>query len=254
MKKKKLLLVFISGIIITGFAVAADYSGWFGNRSDEELPEAKEEYRKLWEKFMQRDTVIHLSGTLRLFDGKNRSVVKETNSLRFTRKGNQYYARFDYLETFCDGQYIVQLDTVERLIVVGKIGDQQALASAGTTQALDMVFSDTAVFKTTGAVVQQGRIRKLSLKSDIHPRIRLYTINYDTQTYRMRNVEIEWWKDEWRIDETDASDVWVTVMDYEYLPWTELNMKETIGKIIRVSEDSAELQGRYKEFRLYVTF
>lgn len=255
MKKGKFVLLSVLIVVVAGIAAAANYSTWFrGLILAEELPDARVEYRKIIENLLQRDSAINLEGTILLYDGEEKSTVKENNDFRLFRKADQLYSRLAYLETFCDGKYMVQLDTVEQVIVVAKAGDIPELSSRGTRPALDLLFKDTAAFRIVGQSAKPGQNRKISLQTDLDPRIRLYTISYDPNTYQIRNAEIEWWKNEFDFENTDTTKVWITNIDYRYPAARDLNVPEMMSKVVQVNQDKAEPANQYKYYRLNVAF
>src|SRR4051812_44851384 len=141
-RRKFITLVLCGLMAITGIAMAGNYAGWFyqyGGRKAV-LPTASEEFRKLYERFMQQGSTIDMSGDILLYDGENRSGAKERNSFHFIKNGMASYSQLGYIQNYCNGKLLLQLDTVNRLIIVARAGDQSAAQTMSKQPSVDMLF------------------------------------------------------------------------------------------------------------------
>jgi len=251
MIKRKFIIPVLCGLLAIGsIAVAGSHAGWllrYAGR-DAGLPSAREEFKKLYERSMRQDSSIDLSGTILLYDGENRSKVKESNVFHFIKNTTGSYSQLGYLQSFSDGELLVELDTVNRLLVVA--GGRQQTGIMKTQPSVDALFSDTAAWRVTGIISERDHQRVIRFSSNLNPAIRSYSLIYDPATYRPTGAEIEWWKDAVVYDTTHTNRVWITRISYQYHPPSELHVDEMIGRIITLENGHAVPAGTYKDYRM----
>lgn len=233
-------------------AIAGKYKSWFiSPDAGIEQPEAGAEFRKIGQRFLQ-DSVLSMAGAIMLFDGEKPGQLKEQSSFQLVRESGDMYNRLGYIQTFSSEDLIVQLDTMNQILVVTDAPVQEQGTAGSFQQSTGLLFNDTTAFITTGSVTGDHTERTLSLRSDLHPGIRLYRLTYDPATYRMKRAVIEWWKDAVVLDTTKASRVWITKIDYQYQPAPALKVGELIDQVITRGPDGIHPKERYKDYQLHI--
>lgn len=234
-------------------AIAGNYKKWFMNTTQVvEQPDAKTEFRKIGERFLKHDTLLNIKGTIKLFDGEKPTALKEENNFQVIKEPGHIYNRLGYVQTFYSDNRMIQLDTVNQLLVVAATGSPQPGLANALQPSTDVLFSDTAAFTTTGVVTGDSRERTLSLTSELQPEIRVYRVTYDAVTYQIRRAVIEWWKDEVVSNTAPSSQVWITQIDYQYLPESKLQVAELLKKVVTVSQHGIQPAERYKDYQLHI--
>jgi hypothetical protein len=254
MQKKKIIILLIVLVTITGLAIAGTRAGWFTNSiSVNELPGAKEEYQRICDR-IKNDTSINLEATIILYDGEDTATIKEKTTCRYIKKQDKYYSQFSYLQTFCNGRLIVQLDTVNQVIVVSQVQLERKRNKRAMQPTFDMLFSEQADFRITGKVTQRNDMeREITCQSDFNPEMKSFDIIYDPVTYQVKRAKIQWWK-EGAIAETAADNqVWLTHIDYQPMPVVTINIEEEISKIITIKKDQIEPALKYQDYQLHVS-
>lgn len=255
--KKKIIFVLTAGLLmITGLAIAGSWSGWFVRATEErsDLPDPKEEFSRLYQRYT-KDTVMALGGTITLYDGENKGTVKEKTTFRFVKQHDQFYSQFSYLESVCNGTMLVQLDTVNQVIMVSDNLAEMTGNGGPAQPSFDALFSEKADFKITGKVTQDktSNDRTMSFKSDFNPEIKSYSVTYDPATYRIKHAVIQWWKDAMVTDTTAGNRVWISHIDYQPLPVNDFNANELINKIITIKNDQVEPALKYQGYQVHIT-
>lgn len=252
MKKRKIFIPLLVLLVMTSLAIAGNYSGWFaGKETRIEQPDAIEEYRRLYERYTRPDSIVHIKGTITLHDGENPSSTQEQSSFLFLKKGQQFYSQLSHLQTFSNGQLIIQLDTVDKTISVLPGNTTGASLPEGMGQpSFGVLFNDTAGFRIAATVAGDQQERILSCQSDVNPDIRRFRLVYNSATYQLRQAEIEWWKDALLTDSSENK-VWITRINYQELPGKEWKIDEMINAIITVSKNGIEPTPRYKEYTIH---
>src|SRR5689334_12131242 len=118
--KKKLSISLI--ILITGFVSvwAIKNPIFYGNHKHLPLIDGKEELKKLYQQYMVSSQVLSLYGTIQLLDEEHKNALKEETSFESMKKGRSIYTRFSYLQTMINDSITLQLDTVNKTILVGQ--------------------------------------------------------------------------------------------------------------------------------------
>jgi hypothetical protein len=151
MTSKRIILFCVLLLALAGFIGAAGNYHWWTKASAlsaRKLPSPGDEYRKIMEQFNGHDSAIDLSGTIKIYDKEDQEALKETSTFRFIRSGRQYFMQLSYLQTFCNGSVILQLDTVNKLIVLAKAGDADSPMVFQKGGNPGLLFNDTAQFRS----------------------------------------------------------------------------------------------------------
>lgn len=250
----KIILSILLLSILT--AATAGYHWWKvrDKRSvaQQNLPPAPEEWGKLMRSYGHvNDSLPSMAGTIHIYDEENKGRLKETNSFRFLRIGAGYYMQLSYLQTFSDGKWVLQLDTVHRQIIIGKAGGQVAGIMMNAALGQENLFSDTARFRTTGIVKTEGTMRSLRIQSELTPEIRSSTLFYDTLNYRLSKAEIERWKPGTAPDEK-GDKIWLVKIDYQYPPVEKMDLRRRIRSMVSVDDRKPALAAAYRDYELNV--
>ena len=251
---RKIILSLLLLSILT--AATAGYRWWKGRNNKPVAPQeatsAPEEFKKLMKRYGQaNDSLALVTGTIRIYDEENKGKLKETSSFRYLRSGAGYYMQLSYLQTFCDGKWVVQLDTVNRQIVVEKARGQFPGGMINPAMAQESFFSDTARFRITGVVKTEGNQRSLRLQSELNPETRYSTLFYDTLSYRLSKAEIERWKPGAAADEK-GDKIWLVKIDYQYPPAETMDLRRRIRSMVSVDGGKPTLTVAYRDYELNV--
>lgn len=253
MSSKKIIL---SLLLLSILTVATAGYRWWKVRHDtppRALPPAVEELKKVVSQYRRlSDTTASVAATIRIYDPENKSALKETRTFRYCRSGAGYYMQFSYLQTFCDGNWVVQLDTVHRQIGVARVAPGASMAGAAFMGgSLETLFSDTARFRVYGTVTTgSGSQRRLRLQSELNPEVRSATLYYDTLAYRLDRSEIEWWKPSARPDDKDNSRVWLAKIEYRYPPAEKVDIPGRMRAIVNTEGQTVRIGAAYSDYQL----
>jgi hypothetical protein len=251
MQAKKFMLAIAALLALIGLFAVAGNRYWRKipvSEIKKELPAASEEYRRIMERYAGADSNLDLSGNILIYDGENKYSLKERSSFSYIRSGRQYYYRLSRLQTFCDGSTVLQLDTVNKRIIVSTASHSQASNDPGT-MPFDRLFSDTARFRINGAVSEQGSERVLRIQSDYNPGMRSYSLRYDTTNYRLLKAEVEWWKTI-PLKNGDTNKIWLAKIDYRYQEPGRLDMDKKIREVISKTDGQVKPSLRYKDYQV----
>lgn len=255
MTAKKILLPALLLLLTASLITAASGRHWWKNSTikEKKLPDAVAEYRRLIDRSGLADSLLDLSGTIRIYDRENKDALKEERLFHYSRHGRQYAMQLSYLQSFCDGDLTVQLDTVNKSIVVSRSVDAGISGMFPMGRSLESLFSDTAGFRITGDVSEgTGAARVLRMQSDFNPAVRSYKIIYDTLTYHLRQSEIEWWKSGPDADGASSRKIWLARIDYQYHPGTSVNIREKLRTILLVDKGQVKAAPAYRGYQLLV--
>ena len=256
MQKRKIIVLIIIGLVtLSGAAVAGSWAGWFSTSVvKNELPDAKEEFKRICDR-MKGDTNVNIGGAITLYDGEKPTEIKEKTSYRYLRKQEQFFSQLSFLQTYCNGNLAIQLDTVNQVIVVSNVSSGKRKGKGVMQPSMDMLFDEKADFKITGKVTQnENNERTISFQSDFNPEVKSYALTYDPVTYRVSRAVVQWWKDGGAIKETvTPNQVWISHIDYQQLPAADMNINEEINKIITIKKDQIEPALKYQDYQLHVS-
>lgn len=236
MKRKRNIILLFLIFSLSGFFALATGKNWFGLGDadpDNELPDPKEEIRKLMEKYSNPDTSIALKADILLYDRENKDALKEKTPFSYERNKTQVAGQLGYLFTYVNDSLAVQVDTVNKIISVST-NRQEVNTSLQKGLPLEQYIADTGDFRLDATVTETKGVRKLSIESQADPRIKRSTLFYNPVDYRIQKAEIEWWKDAMFLGEKgDENRTWLTVMDYKYFPATGISISDKINEILR---------------------
>jgi len=258
MRQKKMILVLTLTAAVSLLAVAgkliADKNK--GHRiAGTELPSAKEEYARLIRKFISPDSTVQMTGNVTVLDGAQPNVEKERSSFQYVRKGRNFYSSLSFMQTFFNGKFMVQLDSLHKVIFISQVND-----STQTQPGLDPVllsnklFSDTASFKVSGTVSGDDKLRILTIASDFNPEIQNFTISYSPADYSMKSAEVRFYKNGRRVEGNadDGSNVWISKVDYKESQMKDLDMDGMISKIFVIRQGQIVPTASYINYRVII--
>jgi len=254
MKKTKWLVV--SCICLLGFAcwaLAGNTRRWFLPRATVQLPDAKEELRKLYARYAQSDSMMDVSGSILLYDEERNNALKETTGFRLVKKGSQLYTQLGYLQTLIDGEMVVELDTLNKYITVSRLEKDVLHTMNNKVLMPEYMFGDTTELKVSAYVTGEKKRRTLHLHSDLNPDVKSCRITYDSGSYRIYNTDIEWWK-QGVVNDTTGHHAWMAHIDYVYQPFSELMVADKISQVIRFSGKEPVAADRYKDYEIHNRF
>jgi hypothetical protein len=254
MQNKKVIIFIVLAVAVSGLAVAGAWWGRFANsRVVKELPGAKEEYQRIYDRF-KNDTSMSLDAVVTLYDGNDPGTIKEKTTCRYIKQQEKYYSQFSYLQTYCNGNLIVQLDTVNQVIVISPIDEGRKKGKRSLQPTIDMLFSEQAGFRITGKVTQNNdNEREISFQSDFNPEVRSYDIIYDPATCQVKRAIIQWWKEGAAPETASGDPVWISHIDYQPMPAVNMNIEEEISKIITIKKDKIEPAVKYQHYQLHIS-
>ncbi len=255
MQRKKAIVFIILAVAISGLSVAGGLSGWFTNVNvKNELPTAKEEYQRIYDR-IKNDSSMNLEATVTLYDGEVPAEIKEQTICRFIKKWDKYYSQFSYLQTYCNENWIVQLDTVNQVIIVSPVAPNRKKVKGPLMQpSFDVLFNEQADFRITGNVTQKNdKERELSCQSDFNPEVRSFDITYDPATYLVNRATIQWWKEGVMPETATASQVWISHIEYRQMPGVNIDIDEEISKIITIQKDKIEPTLKFQDYQLHIS-
>lgn len=255
MSLKKIFLSVLLLSLLT--AATAGYHWWKGSdravispAAPREMPPVAEEFQKLMRSYRRAaDTLASVAGTIRIYDQENNSALKETRAFRFVRCGAGYFMQLSSLQAFCDGKWLVQLDTANRQIAVSKApagGPDEMMTMVAPPERL---FSDTARFRIRGLVEPEEGGRSLRLESELNPEIRSSTMFYDTASYQLNKAVIEWWKPGTALDDR-GDKIWLVKIDYRYPPAEKIKIREKIRSIVSIDARGVTPAAAYRDYNV----
>jgi len=253
MNKRKFFIPIAVLLVLSGVFAIANNNHWLTpDHNKNELPDAKEELRKLYAIYNKQDTSLTINGIIRLYDRENKDALKEQTPFSYSKKGKRVFNQLGYLQTFFEDSLIVQLDTVNKYIAVSKIteGVQESVQNG---LPFERFMQDTSTFKITATVSEKNKERALTVISELNPEIKSSVIYYDPVTYKIKKAEIEWWKEAPIYDkEAVSKKIWLTIMEYTYP--AGMSNPESIKEIIVWKDGKPEPAKAYKDYQVHVTF
>jgi hypothetical protein len=249
MKKRRIILIVIVLLGLTGFYAIARSNDWFGGSGGPAI-DAKEELRKLYALYSRQDTQLHIDGVIRLYDKEEKDALKETTPFSYHRSGRQSYSHLGYLFYFMDDSLMVQLDTMSRVITVSKIS-QQEQPTMQTGLPFERFMHDSSTFRITATVEEEGALRKMTLTNDLDPNVKSSVIYYDPSTYVVKKAEIAWWKQAMVYSKEDAEKkIWLAVMEYDHSADGGAGVKDRISEVIGWKDGRPVATKRYAGYQL----
>jgi uncharacterized protein YneF (UPF0154 family) len=252
MKKKKLIVALI--IVFSGLALWA-IAFVTKNQTKKEIANdpfinGKEELKNIYRQYMNMDSGLQVSGTIQLYDEEKKNLLVETTTFETSRMGRNSYNRLSYQQTFMNDSLMVQLDSVNKSIVVSRVNNEAIVPVNQSTFPFEQFMSDTASFQISVSVLKDGNDRILTLVNDLTPEIKSTRIYYDPATYSIKHVEMELWKNAIR-EKGEENKCWLSKINYDHTSIGAINGKESIERIIKMNGAKIELTEAYKDYELH---
>jgi hypothetical protein len=257
MKKRNILITLTAAILLVSGAVAlAGNFKWLGNRdANDELPDSREELKRLYAVYSKPDSSFAMKGVIRLHDTENKNALTEETPFQYVKVGSACYSQLGYLQTFCADSFFLQLDTLNKQILLSKF-DSRLLSDVNQSLfPFEKYMNDTSSSYLVKIVAgRKGKDRSLTVTNDAIPEIKQSVVFYDPVTYRINRVEIEWWKDATAgLSEDDQNRTWFTSIDYQHMPAT-MSPASKIYSIITVKNGRIELAPAFRDYEVQSTF
>jgi len=258
--KKKIIILVLLAATVSMLAVAgkliADNKGGQSRTDAPALPSAKEEYARLMQKMMSPGASLQLEGDIDLYDGAHPDVVKEKSSFLYLLAGRNSYSRLSCQETFFNGKFLIQLDSLHKLLFITPVSDsaQSQPAFSDPLSMANRLFSDTASFKVTGTVTGDDRLRHITLSSDFNPEIQNFTVDYSPVDYSMKRAEIRFYKTGRKEDAagSDSTNVWISKIDYRESRMKAPDVNKMISRIFTVDKDQILPTVAYRDYKIII--
>jgi hypothetical protein len=248
---KKIILSLLLLLTLTGiFATAAHYHHLRKHAPDvpaAPLPAGDAELRKILQRFNGPDSAAEISGTIRIYDGEDSNRLKETSSFCVARSGLKFYCQLSCIQTICNGNILLQIDTVNKTLTIKKLGESGKKMPGLMSSMLP---ADTTVAGISATVLREHGHWVLRLRNELRPEIRTLSLVYDTVGYRLQKAEIEWWKPGTGIPDNTSHKIWITKIDYCYRQPGPVTIDERIRKVISVRDNKIKRMPLYEDYRL----
>jgi hypothetical protein len=258
--KKKIIILVLLTATVSMLAIAGklivDNKGGHPRTDAPALPSAKEEYARLMQRIMSPGSSLHMEGDINLYDGAHPDVVKEKSSFVCVQEGRNAYSRMSCQETFFNGKFLVQLDSLHKLLFITPVSDsaQNQPAFSDPLSLANRLFSDTASFKVSGTVTGDDRLRHITITSDFNPEIQNFTVNYSPSDYSMKSAEIRFYKSGRREDVpgSDSTNVWISRINYRESRMKDPDVNSMISRIFTIDKDQIVPAVAYRDYKIVV--
>lgn len=249
--------IFLGITLLIGLvAFSGTYLYSVNNSIKKSQPVLKEEYQHLAKRLASLiDSSVQVEGEIYLYDGEKPDVIKEKSNFFFIKHGNSYYSQMSHQQTFCNGIFIVLVDSLNKQIIVSKAVDTATAASSGN-MLFNKLLTDTSALSISGEVTDSENGRQLVINDDNMPEIKSYTIDYNASTYIVNTAEIVWWKNPLHAQSKDEEQkVWLTKMLYKYTRKSSIAIDMKLQEILVFKDDNQiELQGAYRYYQIHKLF
>lgn len=255
MKSKYKVMMLVLAVLIVSTGTVALAKGWFNkpNVVTEQF-DAAVEWQKLMNRYSQLQQAggLNMEGNIILFDGKEPGKIKEQNTTLLQCQGKQYYYTMAGVKYLCDGEILLQVDPINQFVILSKVPEMPKLNQQILPQINQQPDQNQEGFRITGTVEGDDKKRKISIKTEMNPDVKNYSVVYDPSTYNITDVEIEWWKNNLSESKADEANTWITKIKYQHHPSVTLNMEEEMKKVIAVIDGKITLIGDAKDYKLEV--
>lgn len=205
--------------------------------------DAKEVFKKLYSKFTDFNTSLNLSGTVTLTE---EDVVKEKTSFHLVRHGHQVYHRFDVMQQISNDKITVQLDTLNKYLVIAKTDRQWLKQQKAGVLPFAAMLNDTASFKMR--LIQDDGKQALEIINMLQPEIKSCKLVYDPVSYTLQQTVVQWWKQSGLFD----AGYWETTIEYQYNTQQPLDVEEMLNKIVTVDKKNIEINPAYAGYQVEI--
>lgn len=237
---------FFIGFVILSSITYATYQYWEKGFIANATLDGKAELQKLYANYLGKDSFT-LSGKIYLLDNADDPQAREETVFNFQKEGNRIFSQIGILNTYVTKDLVVQLDTLNRIILVS---DNSPFKNS--LLPFDMFMSDTATFKTSVDISGSGDDQILEIKSELNPSIQSCKIHYDPSTLEIKSTEIRWAKELSFGNEEKNANGWITKTKYDGKPAIRINIEEEIYKIIKINKGKVELYPAFLDYQLHV--
>ncbi|HET9056046.1 MAG TPA: hypothetical protein VFN30_04275 [Chitinophagaceae bacterium] len=256
--KKKWFLPFTIAFFLCGaIAVAGKYNiqgALFGGKKLP-LPDAKQELKKIYTLYSNADSSITMEGIIRFYDKEKNDALKEQTGFYFTRNKKNFYSRLDYLQTYCADSLLIQLDTINKFIVVSKINIEVEEGHSQNILPFERFMQDTSSFKITATIKEENDERIITIQSELNPEIKSTSLYYDPVTYKIKRAEVEWWKDPLPGNDKESENkIWLANIEYRYPGISNISVENSIKKIIIINKGQVQVTEAYKDYEVKLSF
>lgn len=251
MKAKTIAIVtLLISIGLFGLAQTAGWINWLGEMPGREY-DGKEEFKKLYNRYNGSGN-FDITGTILLYDVENNNALKEQTSYRSARAGNNLYTQLGCQKTYVVDGLIVQLDTLQKFIIVSALDQQLQEQNASPAFPLESFLNNTSVFSINATVTDNGKDRILKLDGDAMPQVKAAFIYYDPADYSIQKAEIEWWKDQGISERPDAKKCWLSQVRYARPGKAIPDISGELEKILSIRDGNVVVNAPYQGYELVV--
>jgi hypothetical protein len=254
---KKAFIPLLALIVLAGVLTAAGNYNWSGGMAGNLVnpPLAKDELKKLYAVYANPDSSLYTKGMVRLYDGEKNNKIMEEMAFSYLKKKKQFISQLGALQSLMGNSLFVQVDTVEKYIMVSKVKDT-AKAPVEIGVPYEKFLRDTAAFKIELVLTGKKTERSISIRSELNPEIKSSIVYYDTTTYKIRRMETIWWKDGVVYNDTASQKkTWLSVMDYTYSPVPATLVEDAIRRYITINaQGKAEATPAFLSYDLRSSF
>jgi len=254
MNKKKTIAITIVLLVAISFLGIAQSRGWINwlDKKMDTAQDGREELKKLYGHYMGEKANFDISGTIFLYDMEHNNALKEQAAYRNIKSGNNLFTQMAWQKTYVLDSLVVQLDTVNKIIIVSTINADFLPANNESPFPFEKFLADTSDFKITATVTDKGAERILKLRNELMPEIKTVFIYYNPVDYTISKTEIEWWKEQGVTEKADEKKCWLSRINYIHSPASSFNIANEIAKIITVKGQIAEPTEKYKDYEITV--
>lgn len=247
-------------LAITLFIGLVAFSGTYffrvNNAIEKPQPALKDEYQQVAKRLTSLiDSSVQVEGDIYLYDGEKPDVLKEKSSFCFVKRGNSFYSQMSHQQTFCNGKYIVLVDSANKQIVVSKAADTAMAATSGNP-LFNKMLTDTSALTISGEIMDAVNGRQLVLSDDNVPDIQSFSIYYNPANYMITTAEIAWWKNPLHAqNKNEEQKVWLTKMLYKYTRKSNIDINKKMQEVLVVkSDNNIEIQKAYGNYQIHKLF
>jgi len=257
-RKVSFIIIFVTITIVTSATSIYLYSL---NDNYEEKISPFEEFNRIMETWIENSEGHFSSGNIYLYDSDNENILTEQQSFEYFKMSDFVYSKMGYLFTYGNGKFIIQLDSVNKLVTVLPLNDS-AIKFNNPLQIINSYVKDSATNGLQMSVKEVGKIRKLDIFSESTPEIKKYTISYEPISYKIQEITTEWWKSTSLFSEDKNSSTWITKLlfsnDNNAALFNTKLIEKRIEEIITIDTSlntelpSIYLKTKYKDYQLQI--
>jgi|GEM_PF-2729083 len=242
LSSKRLFLVTLA-IAVLGMGAWAYTGKWWGRSTPLPVIDGRFEWAKIVQQYQQPGQ--NITGSIRIYEDESLSQEKERMDFCFQKEGDNYFAQLGPAHTIKNGDLLIQMDNVQKIILVNRINESDNIPAASVL-GFDQVMKDTSAFRIIGNVEAKSSTRTLALASDYSPEIRLARFTYDTASYRINSAVIEWYR---RVDLSEDNTVYYMQIDYAYPADKPASIADRFNAIVTKKEDKLVPTEKYSTYQ-----